>query len=298
MSVAASPQVRRASGQLVAPPVVRLPGTLSLVLPAHNEETNIRPVVERALAVLPEFTDGFEIIVVDDGSRDRTGAIADALALAERRVKVIHHPRNRGYGGALTSGFQAATGDFIMFMDADRQFDIADIALLAPFVGAFDIVAGFRMERRDPLHRRVFAEIFNVTVRLLFGVHLRDIDCAFKVFRGDLLRSIAVTAPGALINTEIQAKARRQGATVEQVGVHHYPRIAGNASGGNWRVIARAMWETVTLWWRLHHYRPPATTGRSRGPYLVGDAIIGGAVVASLSVIVARFRRWAHRQFP
>jgi glycosyltransferase involved in cell wall biosynthesis len=242
-----------------APILARIPGSLSLVLPVHNEEENIGIVIERALEVLPQYAPDFEIVPVNDGSRDGSAKILDDLARAHPQVKPVTHKVNRGYGAALTSGFGAATGDFVMFMDADRQFDIADLGLLAPFVGQFDIVAGFRMKRNDPLHRRVFAEIFNVTVRILFGVHLRDIDCAFKVFRGDLLRSIELTAPGALINTEIQAKARRQGATLEQVGVHHYPRVAGTATGGSPRVIARAMKETLLLWWRMRSYEPPKT---------------------------------------
>ena len=285
-----------ARGPFSVTPRVRIPGSLSLVLPAYNEAANIGPVVERALAVLPEFADKFEVIVVDDGSRDATGRIADELAAAEPRVKVVRHPRNRGYGAALTSGFGVSTGDFVMFMDADRQFDVADLALLAPFVGAFDIVAGFRMERHDPLHRRVFAEIFNVTVRVLFGVHLRDIDCAFKVFRGDLLRSLELTAPGALINTEIQAKARRQRATLQQVGVHHYPRVAGEASGGSVRVIVRAMGETVALWWRMHRYQPPVAARVRRGPYLLGDAVIGVASAAGAAVVVGVVRRLTGRR--
>jgi glycosyltransferase involved in cell wall biosynthesis len=180
------------------------------------------------------------------------------LAAESDRVRLLRHGRNRGYGAALTTGFRATSGDFVMFMDADRQFDIRDLRLLAPFAGEYDIVAGFRMERSDPIHRRVFAELFNVAVRVLFGVHLRDIDCAFKLFRGDLLRGMPLTAPGALINTEIQAKARRQGATLEQVGVHHYPRVAGEATGGSPRVIARALGETLALWWRMRRYRPPS----------------------------------------
>lgn len=271
--------------------VRKLPGSLSLVLPAHNEEANIEIVVTEALDMLPHYAGEFEIIVVNDGSRDRTGEIVDALAAGDRRVRAIHHPRNRGYGGALTTGFQAATGDYVMFMDADRQFNIADLGLLAPFVGNFDIVAGFRMERNDPFHRRVFAEIFNLAVRILFGVHLRDIDCAFKVFHGDLLRSIELTAPGALINTEIQAKARRQGATLEQVGVHHYPRVAGMATGGNWRVIARAMKETIHLWWSMHTYKPPVTAKNTRGPYILGDVMIGAGALLGAGILAAAVRR-------
>jgi hypothetical protein len=237
-------------------PVTRLPGSLSLVLPAFNEEANIEAVVQHSLATIPAFVDRYEIIVVDDGSRDRTGEIVARLASGDDRVRLVSHGRNRGYGAALTSGFGVSTGDFVMFMDADRQFDIRDLRLLVPFAGEYDIVAGFRMERSDPLHRRVLAEMFNVSVRMLFGVHLRDIDCAFKLFRGDLLRALPLTAPGALINTEIQAKARRQGARLQQVGVHHYPRVAGEATGGSPRVILRAMGETLALWWRMRLYRP------------------------------------------
>lgn len=236
----------------------RIHGKLSVVLPAHNEEANIEIVVAQVLDTLPAFVDDFEIIIVNDGSRDGTAAIVDRLGTASPRVRPLHHKVNRGYGAALTTGFKASTGDFVMFMDSDRQFNIADISLLAPFVGKFDVVAGFRMLRNDPFHRRMFAETFNVVVRVLFDVHMRDIDCAFKIFRGDMLRSIELTAPGALINTEMQAKLRRQGATIEQVGVHHYPRTAGNATGGNPKVILRAMRETVVLWWKLRSYVPPA----------------------------------------
>lgn len=240
-----------------APAIHRLPGSLSLVLPAYNEEANIGEVTREALATLPRFTDSFQIIIVDDGSRDRTADVASEIAVQDPRVRVVRHERNRGYGAALVTGFNATSGDYVMFMDADRQFDINDLRLLTPFASDYDIVAGFRMERNDPLHRRVFAETFNVAVRVLFGVHMRDIDCAFKLFRGDMLRSIPLSAPGALINTEIQAKARRQKARVQQVGVHHYPRVAGTPTGGNPRVILRAMRETLVLWWKMRFYRPP-----------------------------------------
>ena len=275
--------------------VTRLTGSLSLVLPAHNEEANIAVVVEQALRALPGFTDAFEIIIVNDGSKDRTGEIIDALAQRDARVKPIHHKVNRGYGGALTTGFKAATGYYVMFMDSDRQFDINDLALLTPFARRFDIVAGFRKERHDPIHRRINALIFNLAVRTLFGIHLYDIDCAFKLFRGDLLRSMELTAPGALINTEIQAKARRQGATLEQVGVNHYPRIAGTATGGNWRVIARAMKETLLLWWRMHFYEPPATAREPRGPYVFGDAVVASGSLVGIGVMRRMWRRVTRR---
>lgn len=272
-------------------PAVPIPGTLSLVLPAHNEQDNIEIVVRRALAVLPHFTDGFEILIVNDGSRDLTGEIIDRLSMDDSRVKAIHHKMNRGYGGALKSGFKASRMDYVMFMDSDRQFDIADIRLLSPFVPLFDIVAGFRMERSDPIHRRINAEIFNLAVRILFGVHMRDLDCAFKVFKGDLLRSLDLTTSGALINAETQAKLRRQGATLVQIGVPHYARVAGQATGGSIRVILRAMGETVVLWLRMHRYHPPASSPAPRPYYAMGDAVIGVSAVSGLAVLSRFWRR-------
>lgn len=265
-------------------------GSFSLVLPAHNEAENIESVVRRSLEVLPRYFDDFEIIVVDDGSKDRTGAIIDALAAEDPRVRALHHSKNRGYGGALTSGFKASTGHHVMFMDSDRQFDIADIERLYPFIESHEIVAGFRMMRQDELHRRIFAETFNLVVRVLFGVHLRDIDCAFKIFDGDLIRSLSLASPGALINAEIQAKARRQGADIQQVGVRHFPRVAGEATGGNPRVIARAMKETVVLWWRMRTYQPPPGRPRVNGPYRLGDALVitGAFSVAALGGAVLK----------
>jgi glycosyltransferase involved in cell wall biosynthesis len=251
-------------------PAASIPGSLSLVLPAYNEEANIEFVVRDALDVLPAFTSDFEIIVVNDGSQDTTREIVTRLASADNRVRPVHHARNQGYGAALTSGFRASRGDYVMFMDADRQFDIRDLRFLAPFAAEFDVVAGFRKERNDPIHRRLFAECFNVVVRVLFGVHLRDIDCAFKLFRGDLIRGMTLISPGALINTEIQAKARRQCARLQQIGVNHYPRIAGQPTGGSPRVIVRAMRETLFLWWRMRGYRAAGdrdckTTSRQDG---------------------------------
>jgi len=268
----------------------QIPGKLSLILPAHNEQDNIEIVVRDALATLPEYAPDFEILVVNDGSRDKTGSIIDRIHAEDPRVIPIHHPSNRGYGGALISGFSASTGDFVMFMDADRQFDIQDIRLLAPFVDLFDIVAGFRMERSDPIHRRINAEIFNLAVRILFGVHMRDLDCAFKIFRGDQIRSLSLTTSGALINAEIQSKLRRQGATIVQVGVPHHPRVAGQATGGDLKVILRAMRETISLWIRMHRYQPPSNAENPRPYYPLGDVLIavGTAVAAT---ILGRMRR-------
>ncbi|CAN5539861.1 hypothetical protein BH23CHL5_BH23CHL5_01420 [soil metagenome] len=265
--------------------------TLSLVLPAYNEAENLSYVVEQSVATLRSHFDHVEIIVVNDGSKDETGTVASDLASAIPEVIVVHHEVNRGYGGALITGFSASTGRHVMFMDADRQFDIADIDRLIPFLSSYDIVAGFRMERSDHLHRRVFAEIFNVTIRVLFGVHMRDIDCAFKIFDGDLIHSIDLKSSGALINTEIQAKARRQGATVQQVGVRHFPRIAGSSTGGSPRVVIRAMRDTPRLWWHMRTYSPPAGRPSDSNRHRLGDVVILGTIGAAIMAIAGLIRR-------
>jgi glycosyltransferase involved in cell wall biosynthesis len=253
---------------------------LSLVLPAHDEEANLEPVVRAALAALPGIVREFEIVVVDDGSGDGTPAIADRLVGEDARVRVVHHPRNRGYGAALRSGFAAARGDLIAFMDADRQFDVRDLARLASCADAYDVVAGYRIRRSDPWRRVLLGATFNLLVRGLFGVWVRDIDCGFKLFRADLLRALDLRSPGALINTEILALARRAGATLVEVGVPHYPRPAGEQSGGSPRVVLRALGETLRLWWRLHHEGP--TGGRDRGtPRPVLWGIAGHRLAAS-----------------
>lgn len=231
-------------------------GTLSLVMPAHNEVQNLPAVVARAVEVLGKLAESYQIVVVDDGSRDGTTELIDTLAVENPAITAVHHPRNRGYGAALTSGFNAATGDYIMFMDADQQFDIGDLTYLAPFVGDYDIVAGYRLHRQDARYRLIYARIFNLAVRILFGVNVRDIDCAFKVCRADLLHQIDLTSPGALINTELLAKATRSGATIVEVGVNHYPRPSGESSGGSPKVVFRAMKETLALWLRMRHYEP------------------------------------------
>lgn len=270
-------------------------GKLSLVLPAHNEEKNLPPVVHRALTVLPDLVESFEIVIVNDGSKDGTGPLIDRLAAEHPEVIAVHHEVNRGYGSALTSGFNAATGDYLMFMDADQQFDSADLSYLAPFVGQYDIVAGYRIKRQDPAYRILYARIFKYAVRILFGVRLRDIDCAFKVFRADLLRSIDLVSPGALINTEIMAKATRAGATAVEIGVNHYPRPTGESSGGSPRVVFRAMLETLRLWRRMQHYTPPTgvtsgePTDRPAGLSPLAALILAASTI--LAVATAFWRR-------
>lgn len=265
---------------------------LSLVLPAHNEAENIEAVVRRALEVLPQVVSDFEVIVVNDGSRDGTRDIIDRLAEEQPHVRAVHHDSNRGYGAALTSGFEAAAGESVMFMDSDRQFDIADIGALLPYVPHYDVVAGYRIKRRDPLYRIVFAKIFGLAVWILFGLRMRDIDCAFKILRGDLLQGIQLTTPGALINTELLIRLRQRGATIAQVGVHHYPRPAGESSGGSPKVVFRAMGETVRLWFRLRQERRDAGLEQADAPIEMLARV--GALASAVAGALLFWRRRRH----
>lgn len=266
---------------------------LSLVLPAHNEADNIEAVVCRGMSVLPNIVSEFEIIVVDDGSSDATSGIVDRLSSEHCNVKVVHHIENRGYGAALTSGFVEASGDLIMFMDSDRQFDIADITALAPYVPHYDIVAGYRIRRQDPLYRKVYGKLFGLVAWALFDLHMRDVDCAFKIYRADLLKNLILTAPGALINTEMLARSKRKGATIAQVGVRHYPRLAGQSSGGSPRVVFRAMGETVRLWVALRHEAAtdPEVAGEQRKQRSMAIAGLGFLVAITMGIVQSLRRR-------
>jgi glycosyltransferase involved in cell wall biosynthesis len=220
---------------------------ISAVMPAYNEEANLEQSVGRMASALATFTRGFEIIVVDDGSQDGTAAVLDRLKAVQPNLRVIRHPTNRGYGAALRSGFDAARFGWVFLMDADNQFDPAEVGLLLAGAADADIVAGYRKLRRDPILRRLNAWAFFTMVRLLFGRLVRDVNCAFKLIRRDLISRMALHSEGALINTEMLVLARQLQARVVEVPVHHYPRMAGKQTGANIRVVIRAFTELLAF---------------------------------------------------
>jgi len=230
---------------------------VTVVLPAYDEEANLEATVRGVVQAVGALGVAFDVVVVDDGSRDGTGAIADALASELAGVTALHHPVNRGYGAALRTGFAAATRSWIFFTDSDGQFDPAQLARLLPLAASADIVAGYRRVRRDPWHRRLYGILFGrVLVRVLLGVRVHDLNCAFKLMRRDLVQSLALVSDGALINAELLGKATRAGARVVEVGVDHLPRRAGTPTGGRPDVILRALRELVQLRAEIRR-RPP-----------------------------------------
>ncbi|OFV86967.1 MAG: hypothetical protein A3J75_00375 [Acidobacteria bacterium RBG_16_68_9] len=225
---------------------------LSVVLPAYNEEANIETVVRNVAAYLGPRGFDYEIIVVNDGSRDRTGAILTQLAHELPRLRPQHHPENRGYGAALRTGFAAAQKRYVFYMDGDGQFDIADLDRLLPPASEDCIVTGYRMQRRDPFVRRLNAWLFGrFLVRVLLGVRVRDLNCAFKLIPRAVLQDMTLESTGALINAELYGRAVRRGIGIREVGVNHYPRPAGVQTGAHLRVILRAFYDLFRLRQRI-----------------------------------------------
>lgn len=220
---------------------------LSVFFPCYNEQDNVRRVVAEAMAFLPTVSDDFEVIVVNDGSRDQTGVIIDELAVGDSRIRAVHHPTNRGYGGALRSGFGAATKELVFYTDGDGQFDISEMRSLLELIDQYDIVSGYRRRRQDSLTRRLNAWMWGRLVRLVLGVRCRDIDSAFKLYRRAIFDRIEMKSTGALIDAEILARAIRSGYTITEVPVSHRARIAGCPTGANISVILRAFKELLSL---------------------------------------------------
>jgi glycosyltransferase involved in cell wall biosynthesis len=233
--------------------------SLSIVLPAYNEEAVIGTTLEQVLNVLTGWVRNFEVIVVNDGSTDRTGAIVSAIVEAEPRVRVVTHERNQGYGSTLADGFAAATKELTFFMDSDGQFDMRDLGQLLFFIDEYDAVIGYRLHRQDTWVRKLNAWGWNVLIRGVLGVHVRDIDCAFKLFHTDFLHQHPLETRGAMINAELLYKLKCAGCTYREVGVHHLPRQGGRATGANLRVIVRAFRELFIYareWGRLERSHP------------------------------------------
>ena len=240
--------VARAMRADLSPFGLPYPTFFSLCLPAYNECTAIRETLDSACSILPEFVHRYEVIVVDDGSRDGTGDIVDEYAKHDSSVRLVRHEINRGYGGAVTSGLRAAAGDHIAFMDSDGQFSLLDLPQLLHRLTDFEVVIGYRYRRADPFQRRVNAWAWNRLIKTLLGVNVRDLDCAFKIFDRAVVERLNLTATGACINAEIMAQCVRSDLKISEIPVAHFPRCDGDATGANLKVILRAFQELPQLW--------------------------------------------------
>jgi glycosyltransferase involved in cell wall biosynthesis len=224
----------------------RLAG-LTVVLPCFNEAPNVERAILEATFAAEWNADEHQIVVVDDGSTDGTGDIAMEVAERVPGVRVIRHDRNRGYGAALVSGLRAARMPWVLLTDADLQFDLDQLEQFVPLTQDADFVLGRRVHRQDPLHRRVNAGAWNWLVRHAFDLRVRDVDCAFKLIRRDVVEAVELTSSGAMISTELLVRAQAGGARVCEIDVEHYPRVAGEQSGANPAVVLGAFRELRQL---------------------------------------------------
>ncbi len=223
--------------------------SLSIVIPAYNEEANVHTTIAEVSGVADQLGLDYEIILVNDGSHDRTGQIGRDLARFVHNFRLVEHYPNRGYGGALKAGFAAARKELIAFFPANNQFHFEEITRLLERHDETnaEVICGYRTPRRDPFMRKFNAFGWNMLIRILFGYLCRDIDCGFKLFQRDLLHRISIESDGALIDTEFLSKARRLGHRIEEVPVPHRPRVGGEATGANLHVIVKAFRDLWTL---------------------------------------------------
>jgi dolichol-phosphate mannosyltransferase len=256
----------------------REPRTLSIVLPAYNESENLEPVVDQAVAVVSDVVPAGEVIVVDDGSVDGSAEVLGRLT--ERHggaVRVLRHPRNRGYGAALRTGFDAARHQLVFFTDSDRQFDLAEIRYFLPLMDHFDMVIGFRVYRYDRVLRSLISWCYNRLVGILFRLRVRDVDCAFKLMRREGVEQVQLECDNFFVSTELVARARKWNFRIAQKGVRHYPRVAGQTTV-HASDIPRTLRELARMWRRIYFPRlaargTPPPAGMDTSEDLVAEAV-------------------------
>lgn len=229
---------------------------LTVFFPFWNEEKNVKYVVENAIPIVREVASEWEIIIVDDGSKDKTFQIGQELSKKHKNVRVISHTPNRGYGAALKEGFENAKYKYVVFTDGDRQFDFSEVKKLIGAINGADIVIGFRKKRRDSISRHILMHMLKIWDFIFFRFYFRDIDCGFKMFKKEALEKIMpLRSDGAMITTEILAKAKKKKLIIKEVEVEHYPRKYGTQTGANVSVVVRAILESFILWWDIKNSR-------------------------------------------
>ncbi len=227
-----------------------MPG-ITVVLPAYNEEANVPRMVAAVIDTMQKVGDDYEVIVVDDGSKDRTAEVTRELAARFPTVRLVKHDGNQGYGAAVHTGFYSATKDLVFMTDADAQFDVSEITRLLPLVTEADLVIGYRAKRQDPFIRKLNALGWKILINTLFGYTARDVDCAFKLFKREVLDHISIESRGATFSAEFLVRARRKGYRIREVPVTHLPRLAGSPTGARPDVILRAFRELIRFHRRL-----------------------------------------------
>ncbi len=225
---------------------------LSIFFPAYNDSGTIASLVITALRTARELTPDHEVIVVNDGSADTTAELLDELARTYPQVRVVHHETNRGYGGALRSGFASATRDLIFYTDGDAQYDPAEMEVLwKRFDESVDLVNGYKISRSDPMHRIVIGRVYHHTVKILFGLTVRDVDCDFRMMRRSIFEKVHLEKNSGVICLEMMKKITDAGFRIAEVPVHHYHRAYGRSQFFNFRRLFRTAIDVFKLWFAL-----------------------------------------------
>jgi glycosyltransferase involved in cell wall biosynthesis len=234
--------------------------SISVFFPAYNDGGTIPSMVLTALMTLRELADDYEILVINDGSADYTAAVLDELAARYPELRVIHHPKNTGYGGALRSGFAQATKELVFYTDGDAQYDPREIKrLYAAWSNDVDLVNGYKISRSDPLHRIIIGRLYHWMVKMAFGLRLRDVDCDFRLMRRSIFDRVQLESDSGVICVELMKKVQDAGFRIVEVPVHHFHRAYGKSQFFNFRRIWRTGRQLWTLWWQL---RWPQLVGR------------------------------------
>jgi glycosyltransferase involved in cell wall biosynthesis len=235
---------------------------ISVFFPAYNDGGTIASMVLSAILVLERLTDDYEVIVVNDGSHDYTREILDELEQRYDKVRIVHHEKNKGYGGALRTGFSEASKEFVFYTDGDAQYDVRDLpALWEQMNDSVDMVQGYKIGRSDPLHRVIIGRIYHWVTNLAFGIHLKDVDCDFRLIRHSVFDTVFLESDSGVICVEMMKKIRDAGFKISEVPVHHYHRAYGQSQFFNFRRIFRVGRDLLKLWWQL---RWPQLVGRDR----------------------------------
>ncbi|MBS3152099.1 glycosyltransferase family 2 protein [Candidatus Woesearchaeota archaeon] len=225
--------------------------SISTFFPSYNDEGTIELMYNRLTEVLTKITNNYEIIIVDDCSPDRGGQIADSIAKKDKHVKVIHHEKNKGYGGALRSGFNNSTKDLVFYTDGDAQYDVKELVKLVPYINKYDVVNGYKMKRNDPFYRKLLGSIYQHSVKFLFNLKVKDVDCDFRLMHRKVFDKVKLTESTGLICTEMMRKIQTAGFTIKNVPVHHYPRVYGKSQFFRPKRIIKTLFGLGKQWFKL-----------------------------------------------
>jgi len=243
---------------------------VSIFFPAYNEEGNIECAVRSAVDVLSDLCSDYEVLVVDDASTDRTGEIVDSLASQNPKIRVVHHPENRKLGGAMRTGFAEASKELIFYVDGDNPVDLKDLGRALELMDGADVVIGYRLNRDEPLKRAIYSRTYNILIRLLFGLKVRDVNFSFKLFRRKVLETITLKTASSFLDAELLVASKRAGFRIREMGVKYYPRVVGESTMASPGVIWKIVCDMTS--YLLNGYRPSDRRDRLSEPPFSGGS--------------------------